>query len=43
VAVPVAATIALTVCVIVTIGAGFWPDSIADLARDAVPVLSTLG
>jgi NADH-quinone oxidoreductase subunit N len=43
IAVPTGATIALTLCVIVTIGAGFWPGSIADLARDAVPVLSTFG
>jgi hypothetical protein len=43
IAVPAGATIALTVCVIVTLGAGVWPGSIADLARDAVPVLSALG
>jgi NADH-quinone oxidoreductase subunit N len=43
IAVPAGATIALTLCVIVTIGAGFWPGSIADLARDAVPVLATFG
>jgi NADH-quinone oxidoreductase subunit N len=41
--IPAGATIALTVCVIVTIGAGLWPDSIANLARDAVPVLTALG
>jgi NADH-quinone oxidoreductase subunit N len=40
VAVPVGATVALTLCVIVTLGAGIWPDSISDLARDAVPVLA---
>jgi NADH-quinone oxidoreductase subunit N len=43
IAVPAGATIALTLCVIVTIGAGLWPGSIADLARDAVPVLATFG
>jgi NADH-quinone oxidoreductase subunit N len=43
IAVPAGATIALTMCVIVTIGAGLWPGSIADLARDAVPVLATFG
>ncbi len=43
IAVPAGATIALTACVIVTIGAGLWPGSIADLARDAVPVLTTFG
>jgi NADH-quinone oxidoreductase subunit N len=40
VAVPVGATVALTLCVIVTLGAGIWPASITDLARDAVPVLA---
>ncbi|HEY6415036.1 MAG TPA: hypothetical protein VIX41_02320, partial [Acidimicrobiales bacterium] len=43
IAIPAGATIALTACVIVTIGAGLWPGSIADLARDAVPVLVTFG
>jgi NADH-quinone oxidoreductase subunit N len=43
IAVPAGATIALAACVIVTIGAGIWPGSIADLARDAVPVLVTFG
>jgi NADH-quinone oxidoreductase subunit N len=43
IAVPAGAAIALTACVIVTIGAGLWPGSIADLARDAVPVLATFG
>jgi NADH-quinone oxidoreductase subunit N len=42
IAIPAGATIALTVCVIVTIGAGLWPESIADLARDAVPVLTAV-
>src|SRR5918996_1141986 len=40
VAIPAAAGIALGVCVIVTLGAGIWPESITDLARDAVPVLT---
>jgi NADH-quinone oxidoreductase subunit N len=43
IAIPAGAIIALTACVIVTIGAGVWPGSIADLARDAVPVLATFG
>jgi NADH-quinone oxidoreductase subunit N len=43
IAVPTGATIALTMCVIVTIVAGLWPGSIADLARDAVPALATFG
>jgi NADH-quinone oxidoreductase subunit N len=43
VAIPAGATIALTLCVIVTIGAGFWPGAIAEMARDAVPVLTSLG
>jgi NADH-quinone oxidoreductase subunit N len=41
--VPFGAGLALTVCVIVTLGVGLWPGSIADLARDAVPVLTALG
>jgi NADH-quinone oxidoreductase subunit N len=43
VAIPAGAAIALTLCVIVTIGAGFWPGAIAEMARDAVPVLTSLG
>jgi NADH-quinone oxidoreductase subunit N len=42
VAIPAGAAIALTLCVIVTIGAGFWPGAIAEMARDAVPVLTSL-
>jgi NADH-quinone oxidoreductase subunit N len=41
--VPFAAGVALGASVAVTLVAGFWPGSIADLARDAVPVLVTLG
>ncbi len=41
--VPVGAGVALAVCVAVTLLAGVWPGSIAELARDAVPVLTTLG
>jgi NADH-quinone oxidoreductase subunit N len=43
VAMPAGAMIALTFCVIVTIGAGVWPGAIAEMARDAVPVLTSLG
>jgi NADH-quinone oxidoreductase subunit N len=43
VAVPVAAGIALGLCVVVTLVAGVWPGSIAEVARDAVPVLTTVG
>jgi NADH-quinone oxidoreductase subunit N len=41
--VPATAAIALGVCVIVTIGVGLWPDPLTDLARDAVPVLTSAG
>lgn len=41
--IPFGAGLALAACVIVTVGVGFWPGSIADLARDAVPVLTALG
>lgn len=41
--IPAGAGIALAACVIVTVGVGFWPGSFADLARDAVPVLTALG
>jgi NADH-quinone oxidoreductase subunit N len=37
--VPFGAGLALAVAVGVTLLAGFWPGSIADLARDAIPVL----
>jgi hypothetical protein len=39
----VAAGIALGLCVVVTLVAGVWPGSIAEVARDAVPVLTTVG
>jgi NADH-quinone oxidoreductase subunit N len=39
VAIPVGAWLALTVCVVVTIGVGVWPGSISNWAEDAVPVL----
>jgi NADH-quinone oxidoreductase subunit N len=42
IAIPVAAGIALALCVIVTLVAGVWPDSIAEIARDAVPVLTSV-
>jgi NADH-quinone oxidoreductase subunit N len=41
--VPVGAGIALAVCVVVTLVVGVWPGSIAEVARDAVPVLTTVG
>jgi NADH-quinone oxidoreductase subunit N len=41
--VPLGAGIAIGLCLLVTIGAGVWPGSITELARDAVPVLSALG
>ncbi|HEX6236990.1 MAG TPA: NADH-quinone oxidoreductase subunit N [Acidimicrobiales bacterium] len=41
--IPAGAGLALATCVIVTVGVGFWPGSFADLARDAVPVLTALG
>ena len=40
VAVPAAAGVVLAVCAIVTIVVGVWPGSIAEVARDAVPVLA---
>ena len=43
IAIPVAAGISLALCVVVTVGAGVWPGSIAEVARDAVPVLTSLG
>ena len=42
-AIPVGAGIALGLCVVVTLLVGVWPGSIAEVARDAVPVLTTLG
>jgi NADH-quinone oxidoreductase subunit N len=41
--VPVGAGIALALCVVVTLVVGVWPGSIAEVARDAVPVLTTVG
>jgi NADH-quinone oxidoreductase subunit N len=41
--IPVGAGIALGLCVLVTLVVGVWPGSIAEVARDAVPVLTTLG
>ena len=38
--IPAAAGIALAVCLVVTLVVGVWPNGVADLARDAVPVLS---
>jgi NADH-quinone oxidoreductase subunit N len=43
VALPVGAVVALAVCLVVTVGVGLWPGSIADMARDAVPVLVASG
>jgi NADH-quinone oxidoreductase subunit N len=41
--IPVGAGIALGLCVLVTLVVGVWPGPIAEVARDAVPVLTTLG
>jgi NADH-quinone oxidoreductase subunit N len=41
--IPVGAGLALALCVIVTVVAGVWPGSIAETARDAVPVLTSVG
>jgi NADH-quinone oxidoreductase subunit N len=41
--VPLGAGIALALCVVVTLVVGVWPGSIAEVARDAVPVLTTVG
>jgi NADH-quinone oxidoreductase subunit N len=41
--VPVGAGIALALCVVVTLVVGVWPGSIAEVARDAVPVLTAAG
>ena len=43
VAVPVGAAVALTLCVVVTIGVGVWPGAISHWAQDAVPVLVASG
>ena len=43
VTVPVGAGIALVLCLVVTLVAGVWPSSIAETARDAIPVLTTVG
>ncbi len=40
VAVPAAAGVALALCLVVTVVVGVWPGSVAQVARDAVPVLS---
>jgi NADH-quinone oxidoreductase subunit N len=42
-AIPVGAGISLGVCVIATLLLGVWPGSIAEVARDAVPVLTAVG
>ena len=41
--IPVGAGLALTACVVATFLFGVWPGSIAEAARDAVPVLTALG
>jgi NADH-quinone oxidoreductase subunit N len=41
--VPFGAGVALGAALVVTVVAGFWPGSIIDLARDAIPALVTLG
>ncbi len=37
--IPVAAGLALLLCVVVTLGAGLFPDTLASQAKDATPVL----
>jgi NADH-quinone oxidoreductase subunit N len=41
--IPVGAGLALTACVVATLLFGVWPGSIAEAARDAVPVLTAFG
>jgi NADH-quinone oxidoreductase subunit N len=41
-AIPVGAGVALALCLVVTLLVGVWPGSIAEVARDAVPVLTAL-
>ncbi|HEX8803843.1 MAG TPA: NADH-quinone oxidoreductase subunit N [Acidimicrobiales bacterium] len=41
--VPAAAGLALTVCLVVTVGVGVWPGLITEVAHDAVPVLTAVG
>ena len=43
IAIPIGAGITLGLCVIVTLLVGVWPGSIAEVTRDAVPVLTSLG
>jgi NADH-quinone oxidoreductase subunit N len=43
VAVPAAAGVVLAVCLVVTLAVGIWPGSVAEPARDAVPVLVASG
>jgi NADH-quinone oxidoreductase subunit N len=43
VAVPGAAGVVLAVCLLVTLVVGVWPGSVAEVARDAVPVLVASG
>jgi NADH-quinone oxidoreductase subunit N len=41
--IPVGAGLALAACVVATLLFGVWPGSIAEAARDAVPVLTAFG
>jgi len=43
IAIPAAAGVALALCFVVTLVVGVWPGSVAQVARDAVPVLSLPG
>jgi NADH-quinone oxidoreductase subunit N len=43
IAIPAGAGIALGLCVLVTLVVGVWPSSVAEVARDAVPVLTAFG
>jgi hypothetical protein len=42
-AIPVGAGISLAVCLVATILVGVWPGPVAEVARDAVPVLTAFG
>jgi NADH-quinone oxidoreductase subunit N len=43
VAIPAGAAVVLVLCVAVTLVVGVWPGSVAELAKDAVPVLTLAG
>jgi NADH-quinone oxidoreductase subunit N len=43
VAIPAGAGVVLVLCLVVTLVVGVWPGSVAELAKDAVPVLTLAG